>query len=70
MTLGELIELLQETEESHDFDDPDVRDPEVLVAYQPTYPMQARIAGIRVVDGTVYVVCEQGADYAPRGVYE
>jgi hypothetical protein len=64
MTLGELVEELSVLQE--DLED---LDPIVMVAYQPTYPLQTRVAEVKVVDGTVYVVCEQGADYAPKEVY-
>lgn len=63
MKLSELLEILESLEGNFG------GDPEILVAYQPTYPMQTRVVEVKVVDGTVYVVCEQGADYAPKEVY-
>lgn len=76
MTLRELIELLNEAATEL----PDDDDPEVLFAYQPSYPLQDEIGGVRVFRPdpesrqpapVVYLVtggqCEQ--PYAPDEVF-
>ena len=46
MTLSELIDQLTVLQEAHEGQDPEVR-----IAYQPSWPLRARIANVRALAG-------------------
>lgn len=46
MTLSELIDQLMALQEAHEGQDPEVR-----IAYQPSWPLRAKIANVRALTG-------------------
>ena len=66
MTISELKEMLSEIEEQHG-------DLEVVLAWQPTYPLQAHIEAVTAVDGEVVYLAQGAAPdmpYAPSEAWE
>lgn len=62
MTVGELIDCLE------DFD----REEDVLIAYQPGWPLQNMVGQVKEVNGDVYITesTSHSNDYAPREAFE
>lgn len=62
MTVGELIACLEE------FDDEE----EVLIAYQPGYPLENMIGDVKEVNGNIYITesTSCGNDYAPTEIFD
>lgn len=75
MRLQELIERLHEIHESLEINGEGV-DPEVLIATQPSYPMQSKIDVVEIVQPseedskTVYIAESLGNSYLASGVAE
>jgi len=63
MRLSELLEELSVVQE--ELEGSENEDPEILVAFQPNYPLEAGVACVSLVGGTVYVATNQGSGYAP-----
>lgn len=61
MTLSELIQELQDLADQHDEDDP-----EVIVAYQPSWPMEVAITKIAPIDPLADFEEEYGTEPDPH----
>lgn len=68
MKLSELIERLQELQESIE------NDPEVVAAFQPNYPLAGEIVGATEIDSVVWIAVgshpEHMDPYAPREAFQ
>jgi len=72
MTLKELIDALEELSATL----PEEGETEIKVAFQPNYPLSARISCLSVVGGpeeggdcTIYIGAGGAEDYAPRSAF-
>ena len=63
MTVQDLIDTLQDIAHEVGADAP------VSVALQPSYPLEADIATVSIVDGRVYVATGSETGYAPRDAW-
>jgi hypothetical protein len=64
-TIQDLIETLQELVATGT-----PEDAPVTVAFQPTYPLEADIANVTLVNGEVYIAATETTTYGPTAAWD